>query len=215
MKKLKLITAALVLGMTVLSCSSDEDNPTPDMSCSAASANTAIAAQAFSDATDENYVGKCTAYKAALQAQITACGDSSGALQLMIDGLGDCTVTVPTNSGSITVTAGSSPRNFNSNIMVTTVGTMLHIYAEEAATGYFIEFDLQQDATGADVIMNFNIRLLSSDYNPLPDSEGGNWTSNITVNSATEINGTFYGYVTSPTTGADIDLTSGVINIDL
>ena len=213
MKKLQLIIAAVFFGMTMFSCSDDNNNNDTELTCEEATAQTAVAANAYADATPANHNEKCVDYKTALEAQIDACGDSSGALQLMIDGLGDCTVASLT--GSITVTAGSSPRNFNSNITVSTVGNTRHIYAEEASSGYYIEFDLAPGVTGADVIMNFNIHLISSDYNPLPDDEGGNWTSNISVNSATEINGTFYGYVTSPTTGADIDLTSGVINIDL
>lgn len=214
MKKLQLLITAVLVGMTMLACSEDNNNNNDsDLTCEDATAQTAVAADAYADATPANYNEKCVAYKAALEAQIVACGDASGALQLMIDGLGDCSVASLT--GSITVTAGSSPRNFNSNITITTVGATRHIYAEEATTGYYIEFDLAPGVTGADVLMNFNIHLISSDYNPLPDDEGGNWTSNITVNTATEINGTFYGYVTSPTTGADLDLTSGVINIDL
>lgn len=216
MKKLKVIAAALLFGMTMFSCSNDDNDDNNDLTCDDAQENTLAAAEAYGTATAETQVAKCIAYKAALEAQIDVCGDASGALQLMIDGL-DCTVTTNpgTITGSITVTAGSSPRNFNSNITVTTVGTVRHIYAEEASTGYFIEFDIAQGATGVDAISNFNIHLISSDYNPLPDDEGGNWTSNITANSATEINGTFFGYVTSPTTGADLDLTSGTINLDL
>ena len=213
MKKLQLIIATLIIGIAVLSCSNDDNNNNPNLTCTSAAVQTAAAAQAYANATPANFNEKCVAYKAALQAQIVACGDSTGALQLVVNGLGDCSVSALT--GSITVTAGSSPRNFDSNITVTTTGTTRHIYAEEATSGYYIEFDLAPGVTGADVIMNFNIHLISSDYNPLPDAEGGNWTSNISVNGATGINGTFNGYVTSPTTGADLDLTSGVINIDL
>ncbi len=213
MKKLKLIIAVLVTGASILSCSKDDNNNNNDLTCSEATANTAAAADAYANATSADYNAKCVAYKAALEAQIDACGDDSGALQIMIDGLGDCSVAA--NTGSITVTVGSSPRNFNSNITATTVGTTRHIRAEEANTGYYVEFDLEQGATGADAIQNFNIHLISSDYNPMPVSEGGNWTSNITTNTATEINGTFFGYVTSPTTGADLDLVNGLIDLNL
>lgn len=213
MKKLQSIIVAVIVAMAVFACSDDNNNNNSELTCTSAAVQTAAAAQAYANATDANFNEKCVAYKTALQAQIVACGDETGTLQLMIDSLGDCSVA--TTTGSITVNAGSSPRTFNSNISITTTGATRHIYAEEASSGYYIEFDLAPGVTGADVIMNFNIHLISSDYNPLPDAEGGNWTSNISVNSATGINGTFNGYVTSPTTGADIDLTSGVINIDL
>ena len=213
MKNLKWIAAALFLSITVISCSDDDNNNNNnDLTCTEAAAETATAAQAYANATGGDLATKCVAYKAALNAQIDICGDASGALQLMVDSLGDCTV--ETSTGSITVNAGSSLRTFNMNITVTMNGTSRHIYAEDSA-GYYIEFDLAEGATGAAALQNFNIHLISSDYNPLADDEGGNWTSNISVNTATEINGTFNGYVTSPTTGADIDLTSGVINLDL
>lgn len=215
MKKLKSITAFALFSIAILSCSSDNDNntPTPDTSCQNAATATATAAQAYAEATPANFAARCVAYKSALQAQISACGDASGELQLTIDDLGDCSVN--TNTGVITVTAGSSVRTFETNITTTLVGTTLHVRADDDVNSDYIEFDIQQGAIGNDVLSNFNIHLISSDYNPLPDAEGGNWSSNITVNSATEINGTFYGYVTSPTTGADIDLNLGSIDINL
>lgn len=45
---------------------------------------------AFQNATEENYTQLCNAYAIALQAQINACGDPDGELQIMIDDLGDC-----------------------------------------------------------------------------------------------------------------------------
>ena len=212
MMKLKLIIATVLVSVGLLSCSGDDNNGSVDTSCEDATTATASAAQAYNNATDAEMAAKCVAYKVALEAQIAACGDTSGALQLIIDGLGDCSEA--TITGSITLTAGSSPRTFNSNITVTTTGNTRHIYAEDSA-GYYVEFDLAPGATGTAALQNFNIHLYSSDYNPLAVSEGGNWTSNITLNSATKITGTFNGYVTSPTTGADIDLTSGMINLNL
>ena len=212
--KLKLIVATVIVGIGLLSCSADGNSNTVEISCVAAATNTAIAAEAYSTATDAQKVEKCVAYKVALQAQIASCGDTSGTLQLIINSLGDCTVTTnPGVTGAITVTVGSSPRTFNANIAVTTTGTTRHIYAEDSA-GYYIEFDLAPNATGTSALQNFNIHLISSDYNPLAVSGGGNWTSNITLNSATKITGTFNGYVTS-SSNATLDLTSGSINLNL
>ncbi|WP_432670402.1 hypothetical protein [Flavobacterium sp. SM2513] len=212
MMKLKMIIATLLVGLGLLSCSSDSNGGSVDTSCDDAASATLSAAIAYNNATDAESAAKCVAYKAALEAQIAVCGDTSGALSLIINSLGDCSDEAVT--GSITVTVGSAPRTFNKNISITPVGITQHIYAEDTA-GYYIEFDLAVNATGTMAIQNFNIHILSSDYNPLAVSEGGNWTSNITVNSDTKITGTFNGYVTSPTTGADLDLTSGVINLTL
>ena len=93
MKALKLICAALLLNFIVLSCSSNEENNDNDILCEEAFAETISAAQAFNDATDDNYAELCEAYKNALQAQILACGDVSGDLHSIIADLGDCTLT--------------------------------------------------------------------------------------------------------------------------
>ncbi len=207
-----MITTVLV-SIVMLSCSSDSDGNPVDTSCDDATSATFSAALAYTNANEAERVAKCIAYKAALETQIDVCGDTSGALQLVIDSLGNCTEMPNPVTGSITVTAGSSPRTFNLNLSVTTTGTTQKIYAEDSA-GYFIEFDLAVGATGTSALQNFKIRLITSDYSPLAVSEGGNWTSNITVNSATKIAGTFNGYVTS-SSNATIDLTSGVINLDL
>jgi hypothetical protein len=212
MKTLKLISAILLLTITLFSCSSDSDNN--NSTCEDAAAATAAAAQAFNNSTDANRTALCNAYKDALQDQINACGDDSNTLQAIIDDLGDCTLT-PANHGVISVVAGTLTKTFETNITVTTVGTTRQVRAEDNATSDWIYFEVQQGITGTDIISNFNIHLISSDYNPLADDEGGNWSSTITVNSATAINGTFFGYVTSPTTGADLELTSGVIDLDL
>ncbi len=45
----------------------------------------------FATATEANYANACGAYSAALQAVIELCGDSSGALQTTLTGLGNCT----------------------------------------------------------------------------------------------------------------------------
>lgn len=211
MKTLKLIAIGLLLATTSFSCSSDSNDSAPN--CEDAAAATIAAAQAFNNATNDNYADLCNDYKDALQDQIDACGDDSGALQAIIDDLGDCTI--DTNTGVISVTVGSLPRTFETNITITTVGTTRKIRAEDNVSSDWISFEIEQGDTGAGAVSNFTIHMGTSDYNPLPDIDGGNWSSNITVNSATAINGTFFGYVTSPTTGADLDLTSGVIDLDL
>lgn len=211
MKKLKMITAALLFAAGMISCGSDDSND--NQACESATSLSAVAAQAFDAASDENYPTACEAYKGALQNQIAACGDPSGALQAIINDLGDCTL--DSSSGGISVTVGTLVKTFETNITVVTVGTTIQVRAEDGGTANdFIYFEIQQGQTGANVIANFNIHLITKDYTPLPNDEGGNWASNITINSATGINGTFFGYVTS-SDNATISLTNGVIDIDL
>ena len=42
------------------------------------------------DPTGAQYTDSCNAYKTALQVKKTACGDTDGAIQALINGLGDC-----------------------------------------------------------------------------------------------------------------------------
>ncbi len=212
MKTIKLISGILLLTALFFSCSANNDSP---LSCEEATAATLLAEQAYDNATSTNHDDLCNAYKTALQTQIGSCGDASGALQTIIDDLGDCTLT-PAGNGVITVTVGTLVKTFETNVTVTTVGSIRKVRAEDnMSSSDFIYFEIQQGATGPNSISNFNIHLISSDYNPMPVVDGGNWSSNITVNNTTNINGTFFGYVTSPTTGADLDLNLGSINVQL
>ena len=106
MKSIKFFSS-LVLLTFVLACSSDSDSAP---SCEDAVSATLASAQAFENATDENFPELCEAYKEALQDQITACGDVTGDLQAIIDGL-DCTV--PTTTGTLSVNLGSAPVVFD------------------------------------------------------------------------------------------------------
>ncbi len=103
MKRLKLVSTVLLLTLLSLSCSSDSDSAP---SCEDAVSATLAAAQDFESATNENFTELCEAYKQALQDQITACGDTTGDLQTILDGL-DCTV--PTTTGTLSVNLGSAP----------------------------------------------------------------------------------------------------------
>ena len=60
--------------------------------CEAAIIDTAEAALEFLGAGNDTFTDICSAYKTALEAQITACGDEDGSLQAIIDQLGDCSV---------------------------------------------------------------------------------------------------------------------------
>src|SRR6476660_6364789 len=136
MKTLKLIFASVIASLVLFACSSDSNNDNPE-TCDEASAAVVVAAQAFEDATAENYVDLCNDYKDALQDQIDICGDPTGSLQDMIDGL-DCTV--PTTTGTLSMSLGSPPLSFDV-ITVTTTGTTRHVHGTKTNTTYEIDFD--------------------------------------------------------------------------
>ncbi|MFN3752996.1 hypothetical protein [Flavobacterium sp.] len=208
MKRLKLVSTVLLLTLLSLSCSSDSDSAP---SCEEAASATLAAAQAFQNATDENFPELCEAYKEALQDQITACGDTTGDLQTILDGL-DCTV--PTTTGTLSVNLGSAPVVFDV-ITVTTTGTTRHVHGEKTNTTYQIDFDVEVGQTGTNKINNFQLRLFSQIYTPLiPAAFGNEWTNNITVNSSTSIVGTFRGEVVNAGQTSVQDMIGGVVNVD-
>ncbi|MBU3680846.1 MAG: hypothetical protein FGM16_02775 [Flavobacterium sp.] len=208
MKPIKFLASITLLVLLSLSCSSS-DNSTP--SCDDLAAATDAAELAYNSS---NTTQNCNAYKTALQNEIAACSDPDGSLQAIVASLGDCSV--PQNGGVISVRVGSYVKTFETNITITTIGANRKIKAyDDIQSSDFIEFEVQQGTTGANKVLNFNLHLITSDYNPMPVADGGNFTSNITVNSTTAINGTFYGYVTSPTTGADLELTLGQIGVNI
>ena len=84
-------------------------NQTDDCETATTSANNAETAY-NNDNTNEDL---CNAYKTALQNQITACGDTDGSIQTMIDGLGDCTNMQST--GTLSVTTGTLNIQFTTN----------------------------------------------------------------------------------------------------
>lgn len=62
-------------------CTDTSDN------CTTATATAAAAQTAFANATPENEIALCNAYRIALENQITACGDADGSLQAILNGL--------------------------------------------------------------------------------------------------------------------------------
>lgn len=96
MKKISVLISIFVL-LTAFTCENEPlegdfqtDPPDENTACDTAIQNSADAATAFEGATDSNYMSLCVAYKAAIQAQIGACGDTDGLLQAVSDSLGDC-----------------------------------------------------------------------------------------------------------------------------
>ena len=86
----KIFLPMLCLSLVLMSCGSDDDGD-GGLSCSEATQNTLTAITNFNDSDSGSYENLCNAYKLALEQQKEACGDSSGTIQTIIDGLGDCT----------------------------------------------------------------------------------------------------------------------------
>ena len=96
MKKIGLLVSFFIL-LTAFTCENEplegdfvtDDGPSAT-SCADAIQNTGDAANAFVQATDDNYAALCNAYISALEDQLAFCGDDTGAIQTLIDSLGDC-----------------------------------------------------------------------------------------------------------------------------
>ncbi|TYB69411.1 hypothetical protein ES676_14230 [Bizionia saleffrena] len=188
------------------------DPDMPAITCQTATAAAQVTAQnlAVSDPAADGYTALCNNHKLALITKQNACGDLSGGIQAEIDAL-DCTAVATPVSGAITVTVGTLPKTFDENITVDVNGNTVSVSAEDAGSSDWISFDVEQGQTGANIISNFTIHLISSDYYPA-NNAAGIFTSEITANSTTDINGTFSGPVESDA-GGDVSLTSGVIDI--
>jgi hypothetical protein len=72
-----------------MSCGDDDSEN--GLSCAEATQNTFTALSNFTNAGSTDYETLCNAYKLNLQQQKDACGDPSGQIQTILDGLGDCT----------------------------------------------------------------------------------------------------------------------------
>ncbi|SEA68759.1 DUF6252 family protein [Bizionia paragorgiae] len=190
---------------------SDSDPTNTDCQTATAAAQVSGQTLAVSDPTDPGYEALCNDYMQALMTQMNACGDANGSIQAEIDSL-DCTPAATVVSGAITVTVGTDARTFDENITADLNGTVVSVRAEDANSGDWVSFEVVQGQTGANIISNFVIHLISTDYTPA-NNASGIFTSNISVNTTTEIDGTFSGPVESAT-GGDVSLTSGVIDIN-
>jgi hypothetical protein len=180
MKTLRLLSGVVLLTLLSISCSSSSSSA--PQNCDEAQAATDAAELAFNASTPANHEALCNAYKAALEAEIASCGDPNGDLQAIITDLGDCSVAPDLGVISINIGGG---KTFETDITVTVTGTTRHIEAHDDMTDDYITFDIQQNATGADVITEFHVHLLGHDFIPMYLAEGGTWpwVTNITANT--------------------------------
>ena len=183
-----------------------DTNPDP---CETATAATDAAEIAFNQ--NNTSADLCNAYKAALQNQITVCGDPNGSLQNIIDSLGDCSSA--TSSGTLSVTTGTLNIQFIANSAVLNSGVVfVSGNNTEQGANYFIEFEVPEGTTGVDVMQNFKLTLNGGEY--FPNMDGfDDFTNTITVNSNGVIQGTFGGIVTR-LDGADLSLSQGICDLE-
>jgi len=102
MKSLKSIGIFVlsIFVFTIISCDNEplegefatDDGGGTDLTCVEATTNLSTASTNFAGVTpgDANYTAMCNAYAIALQDQISACGDETGTIQILLDSL-DCT----------------------------------------------------------------------------------------------------------------------------
>ncbi len=184
----------------------------PNDACATATQNASSAETTYNGVanTDAQYPTVCNDYKTALTNKITQCGDDDGSIQAIIDGLGDCSISAPSNpTGVISTDVGTANRTFETNMAVVTSGTTLQVSADDdiPPAGTKISFDVEQNATGTDIISNFKITIGTTVYTP-----GTGFTSEITLNNGTDIDGTFSGPVETAS-APDLQLNNGVIDV--
>ena len=175
--------------------------------CESATTAVQAAEAAFNNATDEDYTSLCETYQSALQNQIVQCGDNDGAIQGIINSLGDCTNPDTGVTGQITVNSGGV-QTFDVVTVVVEDGLVKVSGATSATTNdYTIYFEVAVDETGDDLLQNFELTLISS-FTPQPS-----FVSNISVNANNVLTGTFSGLVINAD-NADLELNNGMIDIE-
>jgi len=98
----------------MFNCSSDSSSDSDDSNdCTEATQEAEEALIDFNDANELNYSERCNAYKTALENYQQACGDESGEIQSLIDGLGDCTQVINNPSVVALMTANLNGEQFN------------------------------------------------------------------------------------------------------
>lgn len=208
MKKL-FYSGFLAAALVFAGCSSDDDNGTVNnqTDCELAVEAAQDAKVNYDAATDANYVTLCNAYKAALQAKIQACGDEDGAVQAIINSLGDCSVPVTGAQGTLSVNAGSMNTVFT-DIAVVRQGGMVKVSGESVTGTYTLYFEVEENATGQNILQDFAIKIVSV-MTPVE----GSFNSNITANTDGILKGTFNGIVKNNDNG-HAELTNGIIDIE-
>jgi len=112
MKKITTLLSLFIL-LTAFTCENEPLEGEFGATCETAETNSDSAREAFNNATEDNYTELCNAYKAALLAEIEACGDANGDLQTIITNLGDCSVDDFDTCDAATTAVGIASANFD------------------------------------------------------------------------------------------------------
>jgi hypothetical protein len=189
------------------------NQPVEPENCEEATQDAEEAQTAYENATEEDLLEACQAYRAALENKIELCGDEDGAIQAILDTLNCDEDTPEETAGTITLTAGTMPLVFDI-VTVTQEGTLLKILGErsEGTFDYTVYFEVEQDATGQDVFQNFQLSLTSVFY-PNQDQPGFEFHNVVDVNSEGVLSGTFGGYVKNADNGI-MNITGGTFEIE-
>ncbi|WP_299683681.1 hypothetical protein [uncultured Dokdonia sp.] len=184
-----------------------------DQVCADAIAATNAAFEIFdmADVTDEDaYVAACQDYALALQAQIVACGDPDGSLEVTLDNLGDCSI--PEDDGPVRMNVDEVFKNFN--IADAPIdGSTFEVTATDIDVNDTFEFTLVLQQTGENVLQNIVLTIDGVVFEPVL-SGAPQFVNEITQNDGTVIIGTFSG----PMMNADgdvITITGGIIDIEI
>ncbi len=177
--------------------------------CEIAQNATASAVAAYNN--DTSNTSLCEAYSAALENEISECGDTNGTLQEMIDNLENCTT--QTATGILKVTTGTLPIDFITRTATLSNGKILVNGSNtEQGADYHIYFEVTEGNTGTDVMENFLLTLNGGEY--VPNTDGfDDFTSTVTLSSNGTIQGTFGGIVSRISDGADLSLTQGQVDM--
>lgn len=182
-----------------------------DNDCVNAEAATEAAQVTFDavDVTDEAaYTQACAVYKAALEAQIAACGDEDGSLLTIVVGLGDCTP--PEQPGPLQMTVDGELKNFNTTT-VSVSGSTLNVLATDIDTNDTFFFRVVLGQVGVNVLQDELLVVDGVEYNA---ATGGSnvFVDEVTTNVSGSLNGTFSGDMI--TTGGDVlVITDGTFTI--
>lgn len=189
------------------------EQPEEPEDCEEATQAVEEAQTAYENATEEDLLEACNAYRMALENKLELCGDEDGTIQALIDSL-DCEEETPIETGgTITLTAGTMPYVFDI-VTVTQEGTLLKILGDrsEGTFDYTVYFEVEQGETGENVFQNFQVSLTSVFY-PYEDAPGFEFHNIVDVNSDGVLSGTFWGYVVNDDNGV-LNLTGGTFEIE-
>tara|TARA_R110002051_G_scaffold8316_1_gene35033 strand:+ start:19448 stop:20515 length:1068 start_codon:yes stop_codon:yes gene_type:complete len=185
-----------------LPCDNDCDNAI------AATADAQATYDAVDEADESAYTQACTAYKAALEAQISACGDEDGSLLSIVASLGDCTP--PEQPGPLQMFVDGEYKNFNS-ATVSVSGSTLNVLATDEDTNDSFFFRVVLNQVGVNVLQDEVVNISGVQHNPVT-SGSDVFVDEVTTNTSGTLIGTFSGEMMT-SEGDILVITDGTFDI--